>query len=104
MSVEELADAMNLSQGAKEHLFPKNIGLLMFSEEPAEFFNGIQIDVVEFPNGLGAKKFNEKTLALWYFPGSIFTKGINLLSVFLSRQNLKNLSSKWGQSKIKNLV
>ncbi|MBW1745895.1 MAG: AAA family ATPase, partial [Deltaproteobacteria bacterium] len=23
--------------------------------------NGIQIDVVEFPNGLGAKEFNEKT-------------------------------------------
>ena len=23
MSIEELADAMNLSQGAKEHLFPK---------------------------------------------------------------------------------
>ncbi len=63
MSVEELADAMNLSQGAKEHLFPKNVGLLMFSEEPTEYFNGIQIDVVEFPNGLGAKEFNEKTFS-----------------------------------------
>lgn len=61
MSVEELASAMNLSQGAKEHLFPKNVGLLMFSEEPSDFFNGIQIDVVEFPHGLGAKEFNEKT-------------------------------------------
>ncbi|HHE64709.1 MAG TPA: hypothetical protein ENL09_01675 [Bacteroidetes bacterium] len=61
MSVEELANAMNLSQGAKEHLFPKNVGLLMFSEEPADFFNGVQIDIVEFPNGLGAKEFNEKT-------------------------------------------
>ena len=63
MSVEELADAMNLSQGAKEHLFPKNVGLLMFSEEPTKYFNGIQIDVVEFPNGLGAKEFNEKTFS-----------------------------------------
>ncbi|MCK5099064.1 MAG: winged helix-turn-helix transcriptional regulator, partial [Desulfobacteraceae bacterium] len=61
MSVEELADKMNLSQGAKEHLFPKNVGLLMFSENPDKFFNGVQIDVVEFPNGLGAKEFNEKT-------------------------------------------
>ena len=33
-------------------------------------------------------------LALWYFPGAIFTKGINRLSVFLSRLNLKNLHSK----------
>jgi len=61
MSVEELADAMNLSQGAKEHLFPKNVGLLMFSENPAEYFNGVQIDIIEFPNGLGGKEFNEKT-------------------------------------------
>ena len=61
MSVEELADKMNLSQGAKEHLFPKNVGLLMFSNNPDKFFNGVQIDVVEFPNGLGAKEFNEKT-------------------------------------------
>ena len=61
MSVEELADAMNLSQGAKEHLFPKNIGLLMFSKEPTAFFEGVQIDLVEFPIGLGAKEFNEKT-------------------------------------------
>jgi len=63
MSIEELADAMNLSQGAKEHLFPKNVGLLMFSEEPTVFFNGVQIDVVEFPGGLGAKEFNEKTFS-----------------------------------------
>jgi len=61
MSLEELADAMNLSQGAKEHLFPKNVGLLMFSENPAKYFDGVQIDIVEFPNGLGGKEFNEKT-------------------------------------------
>lgn len=61
MSIEELAEAMNLCQGAKEHLFPKNVGLLMFSEEPEKIFNGVHIDVVEFPNGLAAKEFNEKT-------------------------------------------
>ena len=61
MNIEELADAMNLSQGAKEHLFPKNVGLLMFSENPAKYFDGVQIDIVEFPSGLGGKEFNEKT-------------------------------------------
>ncbi len=75
MSVEELADAMNLSQGVREHLFPKNVGLLMFSEEPGRFFNGIQIDVVEFPNGLEAKEFNEKT-----FNGPIQKQLIDALS------------------------
>ena len=61
MSVEELAIAMNLCEGSREHLFPKNIGLLMFSENPKQFFPGVQIDVVEFPGGVGAKEFSEKT-------------------------------------------
>lgn len=61
MTLEELAAAMNLCEGAQEHLFPKNVGLLMFSENPKQFFPGVQIDVVEFPYGLGAKEFNEKT-------------------------------------------
>jgi len=61
MTTEQLATAMNLCEGAQEHLFPKNVGLLMFSENPGKFFPGVQIDVAEFPYGLGAKEFNEKT-------------------------------------------
>ena len=61
MSIAELAQAMHLCEGAKEHLFPKNVGILMFSAEPKRYFPAVQIDVVEFPNGLGAKEFNEKT-------------------------------------------
>jgi ATP-dependent DNA helicase RecG len=57
MTIAELANRMNLCQGAKEHLFPKNVGLLMFSEHTKKYFKGVQIDVVEFPNGLGAKEF-----------------------------------------------
>ncbi|MGQ1787486.1 RNA-binding domain-containing protein [Saccharicrinis sp. GN24d3] len=61
MKVEELAEAMNLCQGAEEHRFPKNVGLLMFSDNPKKFFPAVQIDVVEFPEGAGAKQFEEKT-------------------------------------------
>ncbi len=61
MKVEELAEAMNLCQGAEEHRFPKNVGLLMFSDKPKKFFPAVQIDVVEFPEGAGAKQFEEKT-------------------------------------------
>ncbi|MCC6702932.1 MAG: putative DNA binding domain-containing protein [Fluviicola sp.] len=59
MSVEELADSMNLSQGAKEHLFPKNVGLLMFSKKTQEYFKGAVIELVEFPNGL-ANHYTDK--------------------------------------------
>lgn len=61
MTTEQLATAMNLCEGAQEHLFPKNVGLLMFSDNPAKFFSGAQLDVVEFPNGVEAEEFNEKT-------------------------------------------
>jgi ATP-dependent DNA helicase RecG len=61
MTVEELAEKMNLCQGAKEHLFPKNIGLLMFSKNTQKHFKGAVIDLVEFPEGLVGKTFNEKT-------------------------------------------
>jgi ATP-dependent DNA helicase RecG len=75
MSVEELATSMNLCEGAQEHLFPKNVGLLMFSEDPTQFFPGVQIDVVEFPYGVGAKEFEEKT-----FDGAIQRQLVDALS------------------------
>lgn len=75
MNKEELADKMNLCQGAKEHLFPKNVGLLMFSENTSKLFKGVQIDVVEFPNGLGAKEFEENI-----FTGTIQKQLIDVLS------------------------
>lgn len=60
MSLEELARSMNLCEGASEHLFPRNIGLLMFSKNPKKYFSTAQIDVVEFPEGLAGKNFTEK--------------------------------------------
>jgi len=57
----ELAQKMNLSQGANEHLFPKVVGLLMFTSSPQKFYKGAKIDLVEFPEGLSGKSFSEKT-------------------------------------------
>jgi len=75
MTVEELAEKMNLSQGANEHLFPKNVGLLMFSDHPEKYFKGVQIDVVEFPNGVAGKEFTEKI-----FQGAIQKQLVDALS------------------------
>ena len=41
------------------------------------------------------KDQQHKSLALWYFPWSIFIKRIRSLFIFLSRLNLKNLHSKF---------
>jgi ATP-dependent DNA helicase RecG len=75
MTVPELAEKMNLSQGANEHLFPKNVSLLMFSDHPEQFFKGVQIDVVEFPKGVAGKEFNEKI-----FHGAIQKQLVDALS------------------------
>lgn len=79
MSVEVLAHQMNLSQGANEHLFPKNVGLLMFSSEPQKYFKGAQIDLVEFPEGVAGKNFTEKI-----FRGTIQQQLVDVLSYFKS--------------------
>jgi ATP-dependent DNA helicase RecG len=89
MTLEELATAMNLCEGAQEHLFPKNVGLLMFSENPKQFFPGVQIDVVEFPYGVGAKEFNEKT-----FDGAIQIQLTNALS-YIQTNILKSKIKKY---------
>ncbi len=79
MSVEALAQQMNLIQGANEHLFPKNVGLLMFNTDPQKYFKGAQIDLVEFPEGVGAKNFTEKI-----FRGTIQQQLVDVLSYFKS--------------------
>ena len=74
MTVQELAENMNLSQGAEEHLFPKNIGLLLFSKHTQKYFKGAIIEVVEFPDGL-TNAYTEKT-----FDGTIQKQLIDVLS------------------------
>lgn len=89
MSVEELAEKMNLSQGAKEHLFPKNVGLLMFTNSPHKYFKGSQIELVEFPDGLAGKEFSEKS-----FEGSIQKQLVDVLD-YLKRNVIKSKTFKY---------
>ena len=60
MSVAELGQRMNIVGGPPEALFPKNVGLLFFSDQPHRFFPVTQIDVVWFPDGPGGDHFEEK--------------------------------------------
>jgi ATP-dependent DNA helicase RecG len=76
MSIKELAEKMNLCQGADEHLFPKNVGLLMFSKRTQEFFKGAIIELIEFPNGL-TEDFTEMI-----FSGSIQKQLVDVLEYF----------------------
>lgn len=47
----ELLSQMELISGPNEHIFPRNVGLMLFAEHPEKFFPYTQVDIVEFPEG-----------------------------------------------------
>lgn len=57
----EVCRDMNIISSLPEYTKPKNVGLMFFSMEPEKFFPYAQIDVVQFPNGLGGDDIIEKT-------------------------------------------
>ena len=63
LSPEALGRQMNIVGGPSEALFPKNVGLLFFNDEPRRSFPATQIDVVWFPDGAGGDRFEEKTFS-----------------------------------------
>lgn len=61
MAFDDLCRRMNIVDGPDEWLKPKNVGLMFFSSDPSRFFPCAQIDVVEFPDGLGGERIVEHT-------------------------------------------
>ncbi|MNV09520.1 Divergent AAA domain protein [compost metagenome] len=61
LSIEALGRQMNVVGGPIESPWPKNAGLMFFSNAPEQFFPGTQIDVLWFPEGAGGDRFDEKT-------------------------------------------
>ena len=57
----EVCRDMNIVSNLPEYTKPKNVGLMFFSMEPDKFFPYTQIDVVQFPDGLGGNDIIEKT-------------------------------------------
>ena len=65
ISFEDLCRQMQIADGTKEQLRPKNVGLLFFSENPEKFFPYTKIEVVHFFDDIG-DRFVERI-----FSGSI---------------------------------
>ena len=49
MDFVRLCRQMNIVDGADQSVWPKNVGLIFFNNEPPQFFPQTQIDVVHFP-------------------------------------------------------
>lgn len=77
---------MNIISNLPEYVKPKNVGLMFFSMEPDKFFPYTQIDVVQFPEGLGGNNIIEQTFkgpihqqlrdALQYIRNTIITEKV----------------------------
>jgi len=78
LSFEDLCRSLNLVDGPKEYLKPKNIGLLMFSQNPEKYIKTPWIEVTVFHDKIG-DKFEEKK-----FEGPIF------LQIKMALQYIKN--------------
>lgn len=82
----ELCSDMNIISKLPEYVKPKNVGLMFFCMEPDKFFPCTQIDIVQFPDGLGGDNIIENTFkgpihqqlreALQFIKNSIVTKKI----------------------------
>ena len=51
ISDKELLSQMELISGPDEYIFPRNVGLMMFSENPELFFPCTRVEIIDFPNG-----------------------------------------------------
>lgn len=81
----DLCRRMNIVGGPDEYIKPKNIGLLLFNDNPTTFFSCAQIDLVEFKDDVG-DRFTEKIFtgpvqqqlrdALIYIKNNIITETI----------------------------
>ena len=60
MDFVDLCKSMNIVNTLPEYIKPKNVGLMFFCLEPQRFFPYAQIDVVQFPDGLGGDTIIEK--------------------------------------------
>ncbi len=82
----EVCQDMNIISNLPEYVKPKNVGLMFFNMEPDKFFPYTQIDVVQFPDGLGGDSIIEKNFkgpiqqqlrdALQYIRNTVITEKV----------------------------
>jgi ATP-dependent DNA helicase RecG len=70
ISDQELLAQMELISGPNEHIFPRNVGLMLFSERPEIFFPCTRVEIVEFPKG-DAGDYEEQNSISGPFPEQI---------------------------------
>ena len=60
ISFEQLCRQLEIIDGSKEYLKPKNVGLMFFNDHPENIFPNSQIEIVQFTKDASDKKLTEK--------------------------------------------
>ena len=81
---EDLCRQMQIADGTKEQLRPKNVGLLFFSENPEKFFPYTRIEIVHFLDDIG-DRFTENI-----FSGSI-PEQLKATLLYIKNQVIKEM-------------
>ncbi len=63
ISDQEIFQQMELISGPDEQLYPRNVALMMFSDNPARFFPYTQVEVIEFPEGDAGNYFEHPPIS-----------------------------------------
>ena len=58
----EVLQQMALLSGPEEHLFPRNVALMLFTEKPDIFFPYTRVEIVHFPKSASDKEFTDKKI------------------------------------------
>lgn len=58
----EILMQMALVSGPKEHVYPHNVALMLFTDAPHQYFRYTWVEIIYFPNGAGDKEFTEKKM------------------------------------------
>jgi len=91
LKLGDLLRKMNIVRGADEYLKPVNVGLLMFSSNPTNYFRGAEIHIVIYKDEVG-DNFEEKI-----FRGPIHKQlknAIEYIKINVIKERLRKVASK----------
>jgi len=82
LSLAELTRNMGVARGSDEDIKPLNVGLLMFSDNPYQYFRGARIELIEYQDDIG-DQFRET-----YFTGPVWQQLIDVMQ-YIKHQVIK---------------
>jgi len=86
----EVLSQMELLSGPPELVHPRNIALMLFTDDPEEYFPGTRVEIVNFPNGADDPEFFEVPAIIGPIPNQI-RQTLLYLKTNILKQKIKKI-------------